>query len=147
MTPWLRLMTPWLRRLLILTVLLAVSPISLSYAADPSPGETRAGSVPGEGRVRPGRADPVPPPPPPPSVSEPPDKQADEQDVQADKLAADQADKQGDRRSGTSTTASDATRRTATGPAVPGLRVLPLGSGLVLIGLGVAFFAVRLRRG
>ncbi|MFF1693471.1 hypothetical protein ACFVXC_07600 [Streptomyces sp. NPDC058257] len=62
---------------------------------------------------------------------------------QADK----QADKQADRQSGTRTTASDATRRTAAGPAVPGLRVLPLGSGLVLIGLGLAFLAVRLRRG
>ncbi|MGB8945289.1 MAG: hypothetical protein WCD21_34415, partial [Streptomyces sp.] len=48
---------------------------------------------------------------------------------------------------GQSTTASDITRRTAAQPAVPGLRVLPLGSGLVLIGLGLGSFAVRLRRG
>ena len=132
-------MTPWLRPLLVLAVLLAVSPISLSYAADPSPSETRAGSAPGEGRARPGRADPVPPPPPSSPVSVPAHKPKPP--------PAEQADQQADEQSGTTTTASDATRRTAAGPAVPGLRVLPLGSGLVLIGLGLAFFAVRLRRG
>lgn len=131
-------MTPWLRPLLIVTVLIAVSPVCLSsYAAEPSPGETRAGSAPGEGRARPGRDDPAPsaatslpprkppeqvanPTPPPTPAVQPP---------------------------GQATTASDATRRTAAEPAVPVLRVLPLGSGLVLIGLGVGFFAVRLRRG
>lgn len=142
-------MTPWLRPLLVLMVLLAVSPVSPlsplsltspSYAADPSPSETRAGSVPGDGRARPGRDEPAPasaeasvppytpperppastPPPPPPPVAKPPDK---------------------------ATSVSDTTRRTATEPPVPALRVLPLGSGLVLIGLGLAFFAVRLRRG
>ncbi|MGW5866127.1 hypothetical protein ACWFRJ_28525 [Streptomyces sp. NPDC055239] len=128
---------PWLRPLLILAVLLAVSsvsPISLSYAADPSPSETRAGSVPGEGRVRPGRADPVPPPPPPPSS--PPSPALSLPDHRPKPPPVDQADKQG-----------EAIRRTAAGPVVPGLRVLPLGSGLVLIGLGLAFLAVRLRRG
>lgn len=128
-------MTPWLRLLLVLTVLLAVSPISLSYAADPSPSETRAGSVPGDGRARPGRDEPAPvsatsvppstPPQRPPASTPPPVAQPP----------------------GKATTASDAPRRTATEPAVPGLRVLPLGSGLVLIGLGLAFFAARLRRG
>lgn len=134
-------MTPWLRPLLVLAVLLAVSPVCVSYAVEPSPNETRAGSVPGDGRARPGRDEPAPtsatasvppytppqrPPastPPattPPPVAKPPGK---------------------------ATKASDTTRRTATEPAVPALRVLPLGSGLVLIGLGLAFFAVRLRRG
>lgn len=135
-------MTPWLRPLLVLTVLLlAVSPVCISYAVEPSPNETRAGSVPGDGRARPGRDEPAPtsatasvppytplqrppattpPPPVPPPAAKPPGK---------------------------ATTASDTTRRTAAEPAVPTLRVLPLGSGLVLIGLGLAFFAVRLRRG
>ncbi|WP_367043783.1 hypothetical protein [Streptomyces sp. Je 1-332] len=140
-------MTPWLRPLLMVTVLMAVSPVSLSYAgvsyagvpyaAEPSPSATRAGSAPGEGRARPGRDEPAPPveasvppreplrqlptPPPVPPPAVPP--------------------------LGETTTASDATRRTAAEPALPGLRVLPLGSGLVLIGLGLGFFAVRLRRG
>ncbi|MFC8130802.1 hypothetical protein [Streptomyces sp. NPDC057302] len=135
MTPWLRPLSI-LRPLLILAVLLAVSPLSLSYAAEPSPSQTRAGSVPGDGRARPGRADPLPPPPPPAQVSAP-----------ADRPKATPVEKPAKQRSTTRTTASDTTRRTATGPPVPGLRVLPLGSGLVLIGLGVGFFAVRLRRG
>ncbi|MEU5955880.1 hypothetical protein [Streptomyces sp. NPDC047525] len=133
-------MTPWLRPLLVLTLFLAFSPISLSYAADPSPGETRAGSVSGDGRARPGRADPVPPPPLPPSVSVPP---RTPEPVPAKKTAETKPSETSETR----TTASDATRRTATEPALPGLRVLPLGSGLVLIGLGLGFFAVRLRRG
>ena len=135
-------MTPWLRPLLILTLLLAVSPFSIpsvSYAVEPSPNETRAGSAPGDGRARPGRADPVPPPPPSRSASVP---------AHRPKPPPAQADKQADEKADLRTTASEAARRTASEPAVvPGLRVLPLGSGLVLIGLGLGFFAVRLRRG
>ncbi|OAH14925.1 hypothetical protein STSP_17620 [Streptomyces jeddahensis] len=37
--------------------------------------------------------------------------------------------------------------RQAAGPAGPVLGVLPLGAGLVLVGLGLAFLALRLRRG
>lgn len=130
-------MTPWLRPLLILTVLMAVSPVSLSYAVEPSPGETRAGSVFGEGRARPGRDEP------PPSVaaSEPPRRPARQIPTPAATPAPEV------RPQGRATAASDVTRRTAAEPVVPTLSVLPLGSGLVLIGLGLGFFAVRLRRG
>nr|WP_237330710.1 hypothetical protein [Streptomyces sp. BA2] len=129
---------------MILTVLIAVSPVSLSYAAvslsyaaDPTPGETRAGSAPGEGRARPGRDEPAPPdatstPPRRPPRQVPPPVSTPAPAVQP---------------LGQATTASDTTRRTAAEPVLPGLRVLPLGSGLVLIGLGLGFFAVRLRRG
>ncbi|MGW0907295.1 hypothetical protein [Streptomyces sp. NPDC002853] len=130
-------MTPWLRPLLILTVLTAVSPISLSYAVEPSPGGTRAGSVSGEGRARPGRDEP------PPSVaaSEPPRRPPRQISTPAATPAPEVWPQ------GRATAASDVTRRTAAEPVVPALRVLPLGSGLVLIGLGLGFFAVRLRRG
>ncbi|MGW7073282.1 hypothetical protein ACWGII_35990 [Streptomyces sp. NPDC054855] len=132
-------MTPWLRPLLVLTVLMAVSPVSLSYASyavEPSPGETRAGSVSGEGRARPGRDEP----PPSAAASEPPRRPPRQIPTHADTPAQ-------VRPQGRATTASDVSRRTATEPVVPALRVLPLGSGLVLIGLGLGFFAVRLRRG
>ncbi|GGV50147.1 hypothetical protein GCM10010277_44740 [Streptomyces longisporoflavus] len=45
------------------------------------------------------------------------------------------------------TKTTGAAREAAAEPVFPGLRVLPLGSGLVLIGLGLGFLAVRLRRG
>lgn len=137
-------MTPWLRPLLILTVLIAVAPVSfscsLAYAVEPSPRETRAGSVPGEGRARPGRDDPAPSA----ATSLPPHRPPTQAATPAVKPAQ---PVQPVRPPGQSTTASDITRRTAAQPAVPGLRVLPLGSGLVLIGLGLGSFAVRLRRG
>ncbi|NDZ99692.1 hypothetical protein G3I28_10130 [Streptomyces sp. SID10116] len=44
-------------------------------------------------------------------------------------------------------TASDPTERPPVGPVLPNLRVLPLGGGLVLIGLGLGFLGLRLRRG
>ncbi|MGW7078862.1 hypothetical protein [Streptomyces sp. NPDC054866] len=130
-------MTPWLRPLLILTVLIAVSPVSLSYAAGPSPGETRAGSAPGEGRARPGRDEPAPPD----AASTPPRRPPRQVPPPVSTPAP------AVKPLGQATTASDTTRRTAAEPVLPGLRVLPLGSGLVLIGLGLGFFAVRLRRG
>lgn len=37
-------------------------------------------------------------------------------------------------------------RQTVAEPVIPGVGVLPLGSGLVLVGLGVGFLALRLRR-
>ncbi|WP_150493689.1 hypothetical protein [Streptomyces kanamyceticus] len=43
--------------------------------------------------------------------------------------------------------AFDAARPTRADPVLPGLRVLPLGGGLVLIGLGIGFLGLRLRRG
>ncbi|MFG2652855.1 hypothetical protein [Streptomyces sp. NPDC048436] len=139
-------MTPWLRPLLtltvltVLTVLLTVSPLSLSYAAyavDPSPGETLAGSAPGEGRARPGRDEPAP------SVaSSAPPRRPPKQPPTPVAIPSPAV-----KPPGKATAAADATRRTPAGPAFPGLRVLPLGSGLVLIGLGLGFFAVRMRRG
>ena len=128
-------MTPRLRPLVVSAVLLTATllPSSyVSYAAEPSPSETFAGSVPGEGRARPGRTDPSPPPPAP-SVSVPAHMPQPQPTLA--------------KKPGTRTTAADTPRRTATGPEFPGLRVLPLGSGLVLIGLGLGFFAVRLRGG
>jgi len=43
-------------------------------------------------------------------------------------------------------TARRAPRQTVAEPATPVVGVLPLGSGLVLVGLGVGFLALRLRR-
>ncbi|MFF2504276.1 hypothetical protein ACFVTY_12995 [Streptomyces sp. NPDC058067] len=43
-------------------------------------------------------------------------------------------------------TAGHTPRQAVAEPAVPVVGVLPLGSGLVLVGLGVAFLALRLRR-
>lgn len=94
-----------------------------------------AGNRAGEGRLRPGREDPVavpdpavwrPLPPPPREVRRPERPRATPVEP------------------GT----ADAPReRAAEGPAFPGLRVLPLGGGMVLIGLGLGFLALRLRRG
>ncbi|MEV8020685.1 hypothetical protein AB0O76_31020 [Streptomyces sp. NPDC086554] len=114
------------------TVLPSAYASSVAYAVEPSPSETFAGSVPGEGRARPGRAEPSPPP-----ASVPVPAHTPKPDPQPS-LA---------RKPATKNTAADATRRTAAEPVVPGLSVLPLGSGLVLIGLGLGFFAVRLRGG
>ncbi|MFH8794066.1 hypothetical protein [Streptomyces sp. NPDC017941] len=44
-------------------------------------------------------------------------------------------------------TADEPRERAAEGPPFPGLRVLPLGAGMVLIGLGLGFLGLRLRRG
>ncbi|AZM54393.1 hypothetical protein DMA15_19005 [Streptomyces sp. WAC 01529] len=122
----------------LLTVLTAITPDVPSYAAEPAPrgplttvDETpRAGSRPGEGRARPGRADPpVPDPPPaptPPPYVPPP---------RPEPAAVSHRD-----------TLSDA-GEPPTEPVLPGLRVLPLGGGLVLIGLGLGFLGLRLRRG
>lgn len=94
-----------------------------------------AGSRAGEGRLRPGRADPVvvpdpavwrPLPPPPREVRRPERPRATPVEPGS----------------------ADAPReRAAEGPAFPGLRVLPLGGGMVLIGLGLGFLGLRLRRG
>ncbi|MFE5027699.1 hypothetical protein ACFRAO_31305 [Streptomyces sp. NPDC056656] len=43
-------------------------------------------------------------------------------------------------------TAGRTPRPTVAEPVIPGVGVLPLGSGLVLVGLGVGFLALRLRR-
>lgn len=124
----------------LLTALAAVVPGLLAYAAESAPSgplttvdETpRAGSRPGEGRARPGRQDPPfpdpppPPPTPPPAVPPPP----------PDPSPVTHHDG-----------ASEATEPTPTETVLTGLRVLPLGGGLVLIGLGLGFLGLRLRRG
>ncbi|WP_239572036.1 hypothetical protein [Streptomyces sp. G44] len=123
-----------------LTALPVIAPGRLAYAAESAPGgalttvdETpRAGSRPGEGRARPGRQDVPLPDPPPPSPTPPPPSPPPPPEP------------------------SPVTHRggasEATGPAPPetvltGLRVLPLGGGLLLIGLGLGFLGLRLRRG
>ncbi|MFH8564655.1 hypothetical protein [Streptomyces sp. NPDC017988] len=120
------------------TVIAAVAPGLVSYAAEPAPrgplttvDETpRAGSRAGEGRARPGRADVPLPDPPPPSTPPPPVPSR-----QAGQLHVTQRD-----------TVADAGQPAAPEPVLPGLRVLPLGGGLVLIGLGLGFLGLRLRR-
>ncbi|MGA4850091.1 hypothetical protein ACOBQB_29050 [Streptomyces sp. G5(2025)] len=120
-------------------VLAAFVPAAVTYAAQSAPAprgpvttvdETpRAGSRAGEGRARPGRADvPLPDPPPsapPPSV--PPRDTGQVHVTQHDTVA-------------------DAGRPAPTEPVLPALRVLPLGGGLILIGLGLGFLGLRLRR-
>ncbi|MEU1023291.1 hypothetical protein ABZ366_14630 [Streptomyces sp. NPDC005904] len=110
----------------------------VSYAAEAGPrgpvtsvDETpRAGSRPGEGRARPGRADaPIPDPPAPPSP--PPDVSPPRPERVSVTL-----------RDGM----SDPKEPTSTESVLPGPRVLPLGGGLVLIGLGLGFLGLRLRR-
>ncbi|MER6627415.1 hypothetical protein ABT301_04100 [Streptomyces sp. NPDC000987] len=128
-----------------------------SASARPEP--SRAGSRAGEGRERPGR------------------RWWDEQDEESEEDQEDQdADRQGDypgkaypdrqdtadepnasatpqdATPGDSSPTSQSTQQAAShaeAPTEPVLRILPLGSGLVLIGLGLglAFVGLRLRRG
>ncbi|MEV0441920.1 hypothetical protein AB0I84_08250 [Streptomyces spectabilis] len=119
-------------------VLLAPGP---GYAADPSPAPSAAyydevelaGSRAGEGRTRPGRAEPLVVPDPRAWRPLPPPAARERRAEPKPPPAADAAE--------------PFARRTATGPPIPGLRVLPLGAGLVLIGLGLGFLGLRLRRG
>ncbi|MET9546815.1 hypothetical protein ABZY36_16085 [Streptomyces sp. NPDC006627] len=132
-----------LRMVLVVAVLcagvVAVAPAVMSYAVQPAPrgplttvDETpRAGSRAGEGRARPGRADvPLPDPPPP---STPPPSVPSRRPEQAHMTQRD--------------TVADAGQPAPANPALSGPRVLPLGAGLVLIGLGLGFLGLRLRRG
>ncbi|MGW2224212.1 hypothetical protein [Streptomyces formicae] len=107
---------------------------------------SRAGSRAGEGRERPGRPEtpaaslsdpalsvptyPTYPTGPPSPTTPPPPSPKPERDSVAHR-----------------DTASDTSRPTRADPVLPGLRVLPLGGGLVLIGLGIGFLGLRLRRG
>ncbi|WP_447038447.1 hypothetical protein [Streptomyces sp. DSM 118878] len=92
----------------------------------------RAGSRPGEGRERPGGVNPrlpdPPPPPPEPSPYVPPHEMPPAAAAHRDAVPG-------------------GTERAPSGPVLPGLRVLPLGGGLFLIGLGLGFLGLRLRRG
>lgn len=153
-------MTPWLRTLSTagLLLVLAAAPASVTYAtpasyallaapaaasyAEPAPSESRAGSSPGVGRQRPGRQadhgedagairtelDP--------GVPEVPDIPVGPETGVGSDVGSD--------------VGSEPSRH-ATPPSSsePVLGVLPLGSGLVLIGLGLglAFLGLRIRRG
>ncbi|WP_371661203.1 hypothetical protein [Streptomyces sp. NBC_00280] len=131
-------MTPWLRTLRTCGFLLALAAPTLAaslygttppydddiaYVARPAPDASRAGSPAGEGRERPGRPE-----------SAPPDEAAYEEAAPAP----------------VPTSVPDGPRDTGARPGTvsgPVLRILPLGSGLVLIGsgLGLALLALRLR--
>ncbi|MFI2431476.1 hypothetical protein [Streptomyces sp. NPDC018693] len=100
----------------------------------------RAGSRPGEGRIRPGRSAP------------PVDEQAEEEAGGDDDPRDDDGDTAALDPTIPATTRSPATgahsTSRATKPATRVLRIVPLGSGLILIGfgLGLAFLGLRLRR-
>ncbi|MHC3470195.1 hypothetical protein ACYF6T_15930 [Streptomyces sp. 7R007] len=121
-----------------------------SHPAEPS----RAGSRAGEGRERPGRAE---------ETQEPGEETAGEGDVDEDPQDA-QDEGAGDESPDASEPPQEAAAQVtptpppqpvrqavahAERPTEPVLRILPLGSGLVLIGLGLglAFVGLRLRRG
>ncbi|MFJ5210900.1 hypothetical protein ACWD6Q_17845 [Streptomyces nigra] len=113
----------------------------------PSGEPSRAGSRAGEGRERPGR------PKAPPEESEATVRPAGDRDATApaeeDTAPVDQ-DPAADATAQPSGTAADDAGGAGTGQrAQPVLQVLPLGTGLVLIGLGLglAFVGLRLRRG
>ncbi|GAA3887030.1 hypothetical protein GCM10023084_44590 [Streptomyces lacrimifluminis] len=114
---------------------LAASPLGttspydgISYVARPAPDASRAGSPAGEGRERPGRRE-----------SAPPDEAASEEAASEEAVPAPVPTSVPDGPRDT-----DALSDTISGPV---LRILPLGSGLVLIGsgLGLALLALRLR--
>ncbi|MFF4347239.1 hypothetical protein [Streptomyces sp. NPDC001530] len=107
-----------------------------AYAAEPAPSAdaSRAGSLAGEGRMRPGRQDPVPDP-------------EDNGDTEPDPDRSEAGDAPEPSRNDAVPVEQGVVRP---GPAPePVLEILPLGSGLILIGLGLglAFLALRVRRG
>ncbi|MDQ0749844.1 hypothetical protein QF034_004075 [Streptomyces africanus] len=102
-----------------------------AFAAPSDPGEpSRAGSRAGEGRQRPGRPE--------------------EERGAGEATAAPEEPRETvpEPSAATEQPVREATAARADRPVGPVLRILPLGSGLVLIGLGLglAFFALRLRR-
>ncbi|MFD7179100.1 hypothetical protein ACFV90_03640 [Streptomyces sp. NPDC059904] len=92
-----------------------------SHAPSPDPSLTRSAHA----------AIPVPPEDPQ-SWEEDPDEQQVQPPVRPTGIPADNADR--------------TPRQTVAEPVIPGVGILPLGSGLVLVGLGVGFLALRLRR-
>ncbi|MFD6287442.1 hypothetical protein ACFWDP_40915 [Streptomyces anthocyanicus] len=129
-------MTPWLRTLRVTALLLPLlaGPAFTPYAAadEPVPAESRAGSRAGEGRERPGRESP---PPPEDTASAHPDGPESQEAYLPPERPARPVDAHD---------APDHPVRTSE----PVLQVLPLGTGLILIGLGLAlsFLALRTRR-
>ncbi|MFD3927276.1 hypothetical protein [Streptomyces sp. NPDC058614] len=112
-----------------------------SYAHEPSADASRAGSRPGEGRERPGREEPTGQPEA--GVAEPayPDRDPAFPDNPAASAVSEP-----------SPDAAIPVRQSVVRPGAdpePVLRIVPLGSGLILIGLGLglAFLALRVRRG
>lgn len=168
--------TPWLRPLHVtgLLLVLLAGPAPISYAVphvsayEPAPGESRAGSRAGEGRERPGRA-------PAPTEEETEEGEAEEEaeaqyEAQDEDAGvghpdgpADGEQSEGEESEGAVAPETPGNTAPTSHPPVdaeqaagshvhasePVLRVLPLGSGLVLIGLGLglAFVALRVRRG
>lgn len=138
MTPWLRALRTGATLLALAAPALAASPpgttpsydtagAPVPYAARPAPDVSRAGSRAGEGRERPGRRD-----------SAPPDEAGDPaayEETGPDPALTSVPDEPRD---------AAALRGAVSGPV---LRILPLGSGLVLVGLGLglALLALRLR--
>ncbi|MEW2114405.1 hypothetical protein AB0945_04295 [Streptomyces sp. NPDC005474] len=139
MTPWLRVLRTCATLLALAAPTIAASPHGatppygdISRAVRPAPDASRAGSLAGEGRERPGRRE-----------SAPPDDEADEGDetavpapVPVPTSVPDEPDK------------SDNPEDTTGLPgavSAPVLRILPLGSGLVLIGLGLGLARLALR--
>jgi hypothetical protein len=144
---------PWLRPLHVagLLLILLAGPAHASYATpyapsyEPVPGESRAGSRAGEGRERPGR-----------------EARPTEEDIAAGRHP-DSPESPGLPDRSEAAVVPEPPRSSAPEPFPPAgdeqastrsvhgsepvFRVLPLGSGLVLIGLGLAFVALRVRRG
>ncbi|MGW2283814.1 hypothetical protein [Streptomyces phaeochromogenes] len=172
MTPWLRPL-----RVTGLLLVLLVGPAPMSYAVphvssyEPAPGESRAGSRAGEGRERPGRA----PAPTEEETEEETEEGEAEEEAEAQYEAqdedagvghpdgpADGEQSEGEESEGAVAPETPGSTAPTSHPPVdaeqaagrhvrasePVLRVLPLGSGLVLIGLGLdlAFVALRVRR-
>ncbi|MEU9184834.1 hypothetical protein AB0D14_09745 [Streptomyces sp. NPDC048484] len=150
-------MTPWLRTLRVtgLLLLLLAGPAYSPYAAayEPVPAQSRAGSRAGEGRERPGR-----------------EAAPTDEDSPSAHSAGSSAGSSASPEGQDASVAPEASRSPSTPPTPPEaparpvdahgaadrpvrasepvLLVLPLGSGLVLIGLGLglAFLALRVRR-
>lgn len=103
-----------------------------ALAAPSAPGEpSRAGTRAGEGRQRPGRPE-----------------DAERDDGEATAVPEEPRETVPEPSTQTEQPVREAAAARAERPVGPVLRILPLGSGLVLIGLGLglAFFALRLRR-
>jgi hypothetical protein len=118
---------------------LATDPARPTPTADPS----RAGSLAGEGRARPGRSEPDP--------QDSPDA-ADTSDPEATESAADAGLTEASTVPESSPDDAVPVQQSVVGPGSPPepvLELLPLGTGLILIGLGLglAFVALRVRRG
>ncbi|MFI6336061.1 hypothetical protein [Streptomyces sp. NPDC050535] len=147
-------MTPWLRALRVVGLLPALTigaaplsyaaspagphaaPYAVLYAPEPSGDPSRAGSHPGEGRQRPGRQ---------PEGEAAMPTYADRDPAVPGRLDASAA-------SQPPREAAIPVRQIVVRPGIapePVLRIVPLGSGLILIGLGLglAFLALRFRRG